>query len=92
MDTDTGDVITAPSMPTRGGDVVILHNGEASTDHVLWPVLQNGQQAPSPYASTVVVKTGREAAFALAVRISRIIRSRVFFVDLQSLTWTQLSD
>lgn len=77
-------------MPTHVGDVVVSYSDSGSFRYAAWRVVADAQQAPSAsaYVSTA---HGAAAALRLARRMLGQIRSVVFVLELDSLTWTKHS-
>lgn len=79
-------------IPTRDGDVVITYDRSVPTDHVLWTVLDDGQQQPGWILSAVVIlRSGRLSARTLAGHMARVTGGAVFYHELTDGTWTRLS-
>lgn len=78
--------MTGP-MPTREGDVVVSHSDSESSRYAVWRVEADVQQTPSAsaYVSTAY---GAVAALRLGRKMLVQIRSAVFVLELDSLTWT----
>lgn len=78
-------------MPTRDGDVVIMHDGDAAApdQYVLWTATRNGQQRPRNIADLLV--TGFEAARRLAMFRAAVSSGRVFLRQLDTPAWTEIS-
>ncbi len=79
-------------MPTRTGDVVVTHSAADPSRCQLWHVEADLQQtvSPSGYTSTAC---GLQAALKLAKMMGRESRGgAVFLRELDTLTWTKLSD
>lgn len=81
--------MTGP-MPTRDGDVVVSQL--VGAEFLVWHVVHDGQQQPSPGERGAPVVMGRSTAVALGRMMARASRGSVFFVEQDTLNWTKLSD
>jgi hypothetical protein len=75
-------------MPTRDGDVVVSQLDGA--EFLVWHVLHDGQQQPSPGEKAAPAVMGRPTALALGRIMARASRGTVFFVEQDIVTWTKL--
>ena len=80
-------------MPTVAGDIVISHPTAATSHYSVWRVMLDGEQSANPlaYASSAL---GGSAAMMLARLMRRETRGvgAIYFIELDTLTWTKLSD
>jgi glycerophosphoryl diester phosphodiesterase len=78
-------------MPTRDGDVVIMHDARTDTaDHyVLWTAASDGQQCPLKHCR--VGREGLDAAIWLAVPMAAVTIGAVFLLELDTPAWSKLS-
>jgi hypothetical protein len=78
------------SMPTKGGDVVVVHAQSAGSLHQVWIVLEDGQQLPSPLVTSTTV-SGRQEAERQAREWAAGRTATVFVRDQDSGEWTTLA-
>ncbi len=75
---------------TQAGDVLVLRTANSYTIHVVGRVLNDGQQ---DFQNQSDLKYERDRGAALAV--AKTLRSpgrRIFLVDLDTDTWSEISD
>jgi hypothetical protein len=81
-----------PQMPTVSGDVVITHPDATSNRYAVWRVMRDGEQTANPTAPVFWVIGGSVAMTRARLMLCESRGWAIYFVQLDTLTWTKLSD
>lgn len=81
-----------PQMPTVPGDVVISHPDATSNRYAVWRVTLDVQQSPNSRTPVFWVIGGAVAMARARLMLCESRGWEIYFVQLDTLTWTKLSD